>query len=570
MSVAQHRPAHERLQSGVDLLVRRRFGEAAEIFRGLIADHPGLADPHRLLGLALRELRDELGAEAALRAALQRDPSSGPTAVPLSEMLLEQGRGEEALAVISPLAASEGADLHVLTANAAALKRLGRLEEARNFYERAVNAAPGSGVAEHNLASVLGDLELFADSEAGSRRALAKGLDAPETWLVRARALVGLNRHREAEEAYRELLSRRPGHVVGHGELAQLLWMQTGDAWEATAELRRVSAIFPTYQGLALKRAELLEYAGDLEGAYAIMAPIVAAENAEPMMHVVAARLATRLDPIQAVVHAKQGLLAAPDNRIALAALCQAHLAAGDVDAAAPIAVELNETAPLDQHALGLLTTVWRLRGDDRYRLYCDHARLVGTSTIDTPEGWPSLESYLSDLERSLEKFHAFKTHPIGQSVRHGSQTSQSLTKSDDPVIQAFFGAIDGPIRRHIRALGSGDDPLRSRRLSDYALNGVWSVRLHPRGYHADHLHPMGWLSSACYISLPAAIDRGREGWLKFGEPGIRTRPELAPEHFVRPEPGLLVLFPSYMWHGTVPFSGDDTRLTIAFDVIPR
>jgi hypothetical protein len=33
----------------------------------------------------------------------------------------------------------------------------------------------------------------------------------------------------------------------------------------------------------------------------------------------------------------------------------------------------------------------------------------------------------------------------------------------------------------------------------------------------------------------------------------------------------LLALFPSYMWHGTVPFSGapDDRRLTIAFDAVP-
>ncbi|MHB1589075.1 MAG: putative 2OG-Fe(II) oxygenase [Metallibacterium scheffleri] len=37
----------------------------------------------------------------------------------------------------------------------------------------------------------------------------------------------------------------------------------------------------------------------------------------------------------------------------------------------------------------------------------------------------------------------------------------------------------------------------------------------------------------------------------------------------MRPAPGLLLLFPSYMWHGTVPFSGTRTRLTIAFDVLP-
>lgn len=40
-------------------------------------------------------------------------------------------------------------------------------------------------------------------------------------------------------------------------------------------------------------------------------------------------------------------------------------------------------------------------------------------------------------------------------------------------------------------------------------------------------------------------------------------------EHFVRPEPGLLVLFPSYLWHGTEPFTSDQARLTIAFDALP-
>jgi len=30
-----------------------------------------------------------------------------------------------------------------------------------------------------------------------------------------------------------------------------------------------------------------------------------------------------------------------------------------------------------------------------------------------------------------------------------------------------------------------------------------------------------------------------------------------------------LVLFPSYAWHGVIPFETDDRRLTMAFDVVP-
>jgi len=65
----------------------------------------------------------------------------------------------------------------------------------------------------------------------------------------------------------------------------------------------------------------------------------------------------------------------------------------------------------------------------------------------------------------------------------------------------------------------------------------------------------------------------GKEGWIKFGEPPF-SAPDAqgktqGPEHWVEPKAGRLVLFPSYMWHGTVPFSGDDMRLTLPFDVVP-
>jgi hypothetical protein len=62
---------------------------------------------------------------------------------------------------------------------------------------------------------------------------------------------------------------------------------------------------------------------------------------------------------------------------------------------------------------------------------------------------------------------------------------------------------------------------------------------------------------------------RTEEGVLTFGQPSIATTPALLPEYSIRPEIGMLVLFPSYFWHGTVPFSSDQARLTVAFDAVP-
>src|SRR5687768_18316062 len=50
--------------------------------------------------------------------------------------------------------------------------------------------------------------------------------------------------------------------------------------------------------------------------------------------------------------------------------------------------------------------------------------------------------------------------------------------------------------RSYIRALGSGTDPLRRRTSGDYRLEGIWSVQLRAQGYHRNHFHQDGWLSS--------------------------------------------------------------------------
>ncbi len=486
-----------------------------------------------------------------------------------SEAMRAEGRAGAAVTLLSRRIEAGEAGLPLLTAFGVALNATGRLDEAIDIYGRAARDWPRSGVAEHNLAGALGDAQRFEDSEAATRRAFAKGLDAPETWLVHARALQGQDRFEEARAAYGEALRRRPTYADAHADLAGLVWMLTADLNEAAASLDAALRRWPGDPALSLKKAKLLEYAGDLDGAYGVIARAIDRFPNETLLHVPAAQLATNRDPILALDHANRAFAAAPRHEAVLATLAQANLAAGRPEAAEAAAQAFLAQAPNDQYGLALLATAWRLAGDPRYAALCDHDRLVGGSLIDTPAGWASLELFLADLAATLAKLHPFRTHPVGQSVRQGSQTHRSLSLSDDPAIRAFFEAVDGPIRRHIAGLGSGDDPLRRRIGRDYRLNGAWSVRLRPGGFHVGHTHDKGWISSACHIALPAAVGTGQEGWLAFGAPGVATDPALAADHIVKPKEGRLVLFPSYMWHGTIPFSGAESRLTIAFDVIP-
>ena len=597
--------ANLQLRTAGDHLTAGRLTQARAVLVALAASQPRLPQARHLLGVVLQKLGDgpaaleqfraavaldkrnpahaaALGealvragdfkaAERSLRAALALNRRFAPAALALSELLSGAGRPAEALAVTTPLVPAGDASEALLSAHAVALRGVGRDEEALTLYRRAAAAFPRSSVAEHNVSAVACDLGRHGEAETAARSAVAKGGEAPETWLTLGRALQGQARFDAAEQAFTEALRRRPLYPEAHQALAQLVWMRTEDLAAASAQLDAALSANPAATPLRLIRSSLLDYGGEQVGAYAVLTQGPAASLEDPMLQLAAARAALRLDPARARRHAEVAFKAMPESEQAALALCEANLALGDPEPAAALAEQLRRRRPLDQHVLAYLATAWRLMGDARYPALYDYDAFVRPWTLDTPPGWPTLAVYLADLASALNGLHGLRAHPVGQSLRGGAQTSQNLRASQDPAIVAFFQAVDAPIRAHMAAMGAGKDALRSRNTGRYAMEGVWSVRLRPGdGRHLDHVHQRGWLSSACYIALPPAVEAvGRQGWIKFGEPGTPTAPALGPEHFVKPEPGRLVLFPSYMWHGTVPFGGETPRLSVAFDLVP-
>jgi tetratricopeptide (TPR) repeat protein len=556
----------QRLQSASDLLRQGRHPEAIALLREFLVNAPASAHGYRLYGVALQDTGDIVGAEAAFRAAVALDPTFILAVTDLSELLRGTGRASESVALLSPLVDHLTTNLSLLTYFGLALQSAGRLEDAIAILSRAGQANPKSAVADSNLAGAFVEANRFVEAEAALRGAAAKGLDAPETWLTYARCQLGQYRLDGAEQAYREVLARRHTFVQASAELAELIWMRTGDPHAAIAEFDRAGA--PSSIERAHLKARLLEYIGDKRAAHRELADQL--ERTESVdLRVQAAQLAVYFDPVQAMVHARRAHNLAPDNPSALGAVAQAHLALGEGDQAARVAEIIRTVAPYDQFGIALLATAWRMIGDRRYQDLYNYQSMVASYDLDAPVGWRNLDAYLSDLKTVLEGLHPFRQHPVGQSLRQGSQTRQDLNCSPDPVIRALFTALQEPIRRHLAFLGAGSDPLRQRLGPGFRFSGAWSVKLYPRGYHVSHVHTRGWISSALHIDLPSAIENGREGWLSFGEAGIPTLPLQEAEFDVKPRRGRVVLFPSYMWHGTVPFSGDTPRMTVAFDLLP-
>jgi len=447
---------------------------------------------------------------------------------------------------------------------------VGRKDDAEAVLRRWLAKDPGSRDATLRLAAVLSDNGKASEAETVIR-SVARGREDADVAFVLGRALLEQARFDEAEVQFRKVVQARPEHQIAHGNLMELVWMRTGDVHEASREIDKVLHVHADSQGLRITKARLLTSARlPREALAAIDAGLELAPSA-PTLLAAAATIALDFDGARALDYAKRLHAIAPHDRVAQVAVGNASLATGHAREALVIAEALHDSDPIDGRALAMKADALRMLDDSRYRELLDYQHLVRAESIDVPPGWTDLDTYLAELVRDLGRAHTLRAHPVGNSLREGSQIQLAPQNSSFASIRAFPQAIDGPIRRYIRAIGDGNDPMRKRNSGGYRISGIWSVRLRPTGFHVNHYHPEGWISSACYLHLPHAGERGGEGWLKFGEPAFPTRPALEPEYFVRPRPGLLALFPSYMWHGTVPFAGapEDRRLTIAFDVVP-
>ena len=207
--------------------------------------------------------------------------------------------------------------------------------------------------------------------------------------------------------------------------------------------------------------------------------------------------------------------------------------------------------------------TVWRLTGDPRADWLEGDERLVGV--YDLAAELPPLDQ----LASTLRDLHNLRGQPLAQSVRGGTQTDGNLFHRIEPEIVALREAVRSAAAEHARNLPDLDEqhPLALGKPLRIRFSGAWSVRLRTGGHHSNHFHSMGWLSSALYILLPPDIGGAdHAGWLTLGEPQAQLGVDLPPRRLIEPKPGRLVLFPSWMWHGTRPF-GEGERITVAFDV---
>ncbi len=230
------------------------------------------------------------------------------------------------------------------------------------------------------------------------------------------------------------------------------------------------------------------------------------------------------------------------------------------------------DKAPFNQSLIAYRSLCWRLLDNLEEASVNDYEHFIRVYRIPLPAGYTDISEFNQSLNRCLDKLHNTRIHPMGQTLRGGTQTQGNVFNHQIKEIQEVRQSISHSVQEYIDSMeDQPEHPFLGRKSKHFRFSDSWSSRLSEQGFHTNHIHPQGWISSCYYVNLPGSVNTSddKQGWIKFGETNLKLGAREKIARYIQPQEGLLVLFPSYMFHGTVPFHSADERTTIAFDIVP-
>ncbi len=520
------------LQQGLALHRQGQLGPAEALYRQALQGNSGAPEALNLLGALLTQQGGAKLAEglACLEQAVTAAPRRGDIRLNLGHALRRAGEGAAALdayraarGLLPPQAQAQG-----LLAEGGLLEELGRLEEAIALYE----TAPPGPQARFALAAAL--------NKAGR-------LDAAE-------AVLG------------EILAQAPGFAQAWGNLAGIR-LKRGKVAEAAEAYRQGLKAAPQEPLLQLGLGNALYRAGDWDGAAAAFRAALALRPDLADGHAGLVNALARAGRGEQALQAAQAAAALPDPPPRLLAELSGLLAElGRPEEALATAEQALQRAPHEIRALSRIAPLLRAAGrpDEADALFSPDKVLRARPLAQVPQGWDDLAAFNRELAEHIRRRPDHTAEAPDAATKGGSQTAE-LFGDPAPVVQALKSALEAELRGHLETLAQAPPapyfaaPPQNWRLISNA------VVLRSEGYQEPHVHINGYLSGVYYVEIPEVVARGNgeEGCLYLADSQQEDGRSI--REIVRPQEGLVLLFPSYLWHGTVPYRSDSERICVAF-----
>ena len=169
----------------------------------------------------------------------------------------------------------------------------------------------------------------------------------------------------------------------------------------------------------------------------------------------------------------------------------------------------------------------------------------------------PANASIITDLIEEIRSEESLVWNRAGKPTRRGFQSHELFNFKASPTIQSLEKKLREACKNYLEKIPTLPINMNSKQFS---ISG-WGVILKSGGYQKRHIHPEAKLSGVIYLSVPDQTSSAKtdEGNLLFS-----TKSPLS----INPKTGLVVLFPSYLPHETIPQRSKTTeRICIAFNL---
>ncbi|MFZ3035411.1 MAG: tetratricopeptide repeat protein [Parvibaculum sp.] len=423
------------------------------------------------------------------------------------------------------------------------------------------------------LAAILIDRTAFGEAETALRRALELAPHAPIPWVNYGRFLQQHNRWGEAMEHYANAAKRFPGHPLFHATVGQLA-QRAGDFAKAEAAYRHASELEPQNAtmimniGMVILRQDRFDEAAEFFKKAIELNPKLAAAwgnlgNAEQ-----------KRDDLPAAEAAyEQAVILDPKDVMTYVSLGMVKLKRGDMREAAEIFERaISKYGPERRAAAWFPYARAQEMGQMPAGFRAELARTVSRKTLTPPPGYVSMDELNKALADALRADPTVTWEPTGKATRLGGQTGLLLDHPREPFL-AFETALRKVIDAHFDTIKVEKTHPYFGQVPDTYQIDMWGTLLSEGGHQHPHIHVGGWMSGVYYVALPKSIGDGektKDGWIEFGHPPPDFEASFEPQGIAyEPREGDAFFFPSYAFHRTLPFSGDEQRISLAFDIKP-
>ena len=184
----------------------------------------------------------------------------------------------------------------------------------------------------------------------------------------------------------------------------------------------------------------------------------------------------------------------------------------------------------------------------------------------------PGAEDLNPELEKEILRRMAEEKGQTRSNVG-GWHSMDDLFRWEPPAFAEFRAWIQSAVMRMV-SVGS-----RTKRFKCQTRIAGWANVNGPGQYNANHNHPNCHWSGVYYVRVEDTSDDPlpKAGQLQFYDPrgSINMIQHPGKSMFghvvnIRPQPGLLVLFPAWLYHSVNPFLSDVQRISIAFNATIR